>query len=112
MTNARSSPRSTILRSPDDVPHRDQLNDLVDTDPLRLRDAALALLARIEQAEDDRDGACGAFATAADQHAEAEAAIDRARALATNATRTECGAGWTLNPAEVLAALDRPEEST
>ena len=41
----------------------------------------------------------------------ADAAIARVRALATNATRTECGAGWDLNPSEVLTALDQPEEA-
>ncbi len=37
-----------------------------------------------------------------------KAANDRAKALANNATRTGCGAGWDLNPAEVLAVLDLP----
>jgi hypothetical protein len=44
----------------------------------------------------------------ADERDQLKAANGRARTLATNATRTECGAGWTLNPNEVRAALDEP----
>ncbi len=40
------------------------------------------------------------------------AANDRAKALATNAARTGCGAGWDLNPAEVLAEHDPREGAT
>lgn len=36
---------------------RDRLDELVDTDPLALRDEALALLTRAEQAEAERDQA-------------------------------------------------------
>lgn len=39
------------------------------------------------------------------------ATIARVRALAEAAERTGCGAGWTLDPAAVLFALDRPGES-
>lgn len=40
-----------------------------------------------------------------------EAAIARVRALVhANAERTDCGAGWLLDPAAVLAALDQPKE--
>jgi hypothetical protein len=37
------------------------------------------------------------------------ATIARVRDLAEAAKRTGCGAGWTLDPAEVLAALDRSD---
>jgi chorismate mutase len=39
-----------------------------------------------------------------------KAAVARVRALAhANAGRADCGAGWLLDPAAVLAALDQPE---
>jgi hypothetical protein len=41
---------------------------------------------------------------------DAEAAVARVRALAAAATRAECGGGWDLDPAAVLAALDQPKE--
>jgi hypothetical protein len=42
----------------------------------------------------------------------AETTIARVRALVqANSERTECGAGWLLDPAAVLAALDQPERA-
>ncbi len=75
-----------------------------------------ATVQRAEKADAERDEYREAFKSS---HAQTwslirerdqfKAANDRAKTLATNATRTECGAGWDLNPAEVIAALGRSD---
>jgi hypothetical protein len=66
----------------------------------------------LEAAEDLADRQCqdhrAELAEAEEQIRAADASITKARALAANATRTGCGAGWDLDPSDVLAALDQP----
>ncbi|MGI5418673.1 hypothetical protein [Actinomadura luteofluorescens] len=66
---------------------RERLDLLVDTDPLALRDEALRLLDRAEQAEDRRRKAEQAYTQLAERHAETEATRDRWRTRAEEAER-------------------------